>query len=183
MQLKDMKVATKRLKLALEKKEKVFLFGDYDVDGTTAVATLSLGLKNAGWDVITYIPDRYTEGYGLSKKGIDKAIEEGAGLLITLDCGIKALELVNYANEKSLDIIITDHHNPGEILPNALAVINPKRQDCSFPFKELSGCGVGYMLCIATYKSISLDPNKLNSLMDLVAISIGADMVPFNRCQ
>lgn len=178
MQLKDMKVATKRLKLALEKKEKVFLFGDYDVDGTTAVATLSLGLKNAGWDVITYIPDRYIEGYGLSKKGIDKAIEEGASLLITLDCGIKALELVNYANEKSLDIIITDHHNPGETLPNALAVINPKRQDCSFPFKELSGCGVGYMLCIATYKSISLDPNKLNSLMDLVAISIGADMVP-----
>lgn len=178
MQMADMSIATKRLQLARKNKETIFVFGDYDVDGTTAVSTMSIALTNGGWNVVTYIPDRYKEGYGLSKKGIDSAIESGASLLITLDCGIKAIDLVNYAKEKNLDIIITDHHTPGEILPDAIAVINPKRLDCLFPYKELSGCGVGYMLCRAAYQLELLDLNELDSLMDLVAISIGADMVP-----
>ena len=178
MKMADMSIAIKRLQLARKNKETIFIFGDYDVDGTTAVSTMSIALKKGGWKVITYIPDRYKEGYGLSKKGIDSAIDSGASLLITLDCGIKAIDLVNYAKEKNLDVIITDHHRPGEVLPDAIAVINPKRSDCQFPHKELSGCGVGYLLCRAVYQVELLDIDELDSLMDLVAISIGADMVP-----
>ena len=178
MEMADMSIAIKRLQLARKNKETIFIFGDYDVDGTTAVSTMSIALTKGGWKVITYIPDRYKEGYGLSKKGIDSAIDSGASLLITLDCGIKAIDLVNYAKEKNLDVIITDHHRPGEVLPDAIAVINPKRSDCQFPHKELSGCGVGYLLCRAVYQAELLDIDKLDSLMDLVAISIGADMVP-----
>ena len=178
MEMADMSIAAKRLQLARKNKETIFVFGDYDVDGTTAVSTVSMALTKGGWNVVTYIPDRYKEGYGLSKKGIDSALETGASLLITLDCGIKANDLVDYAKGKNLDVIITDHHTPGEFLPDAIAVINPKRNDCPFPFKELSGCGVGYMLCRAAYQIELIELTELDSLMDLVAISIGADMVP-----
>ena len=178
MQMVDMPIASNRLLLAKKNRETIFIFGDYDVDGTTAVSTMSLALKRGGWRILTYIPDRYLEGYGLSKKGIDNAVENGASVLITLDCGIKANELVDYANQRGLDVIVTDHHTPGQILPSAVAVINPKRKDCPFPHKELSGCGVGYMLCRAVYKAGKLDVSELDTLMDLVAVSIGADMVP-----
>ncbi len=174
----DMPVAAKRLAQAREKRETIMLFGDYDVDGTTAVSVGKLALERGGWSLITYIPDRYKEGYGLSEAGITRALESEVGVLITLDCGIKSVELIASAKDRGIDVIVADHHTPGPVLPPAIAVLDPMRADCSFPHKELSGCGVGYMLWRAAYQIAGLDPNDLDDLLDLVAVSIGADMVP-----
>ncbi|MBT5024742.1 MAG: single-stranded-DNA-specific exonuclease RecJ [Flavobacteriales bacterium] len=174
----DMDKASLRLAKARENKEHVMLFGDYDVDGTTAVSVGKIALEQGGWSLSTYIPDRYTEGYGLSQQGIDAALERGATLMITLDCGIKAHDLIGQAQSKGIDVIVTDHHQPGKELPPAFAVVDPMRNDCEYPEKSLSGCGVGYMLWRSTYAKAGLDPHDLDELLDLVAVSIGADMVP-----
>ena len=174
----DLRVAAERLASARAQGERVFLFGDYDVDGTTAVSVGKLALERGGWTVSTYIPDRYAEGYGLSKVGIDRALEEGASVLVALDCGIKSVELIAYAQSQGLDVIVADHHTPGPQLPPALAVLDPKRADCAFPHKELCGCGVGYVLWRASFEQAGLAPSDLDDLLDLVAVSIGADMVP-----
>jgi single-stranded-DNA-specific exonuclease len=178
MAMADMPVAAQRLAAARENHETVVLFGDYDVDGTTAVSVGKLALEKGGWRILTYIPDRYKEGYGLSADGIDWALAQDAKVLVALDCGIKSNALIADAQDRGLDIIVADHHTPGATLPPALAVLDPKREDCLFPHKELSGCGVGYMLWRAAYSTAGLDPLKLDALQDLVAVSIGADMVP-----
>lgn len=177
-QIADMPQAAARLAHARVQKETVMLFGDYDVDGTTAVSVGKLALERGGWSLVTYIPDRYKEGYGLSEAGVQHALDTGVKLLIALDCGIKSNELIASAQQRGLDIIVADHHTPGATLPPAAAVLDPKRKDCPFPHKELSGCGVGYMLWRASYQKAGLDPSDLDDLMDLVAVSIGADMVP-----
>ena len=142
--MKDMNLAVERIERAMASGETMLVYGDYDVDGTTAVALLYSYLIESYPNVATYIPDRYTEGYGVSKKGIDFADDNGVTLIIALDCGIKALEQVAYAKEKGIDFIICDHHRPGPKLPDACAVLDPKREDCSYPYKELCGCGVGF---------------------------------------
>ncbi|MDD4848873.1 MAG: DHH family phosphoesterase, partial [Bacteroidales bacterium] len=144
--MKDMDVAIDRIEVAIKNKEKILIYGDYDVDGTTAVALVYLFLKGLYADADCYIPDRYKEGYGISFQGIDYAAETQCKLIIALDCGIKAVEKVKYAQSKGIDFIICDHHRPGDELPPAVAVLDPKRPDCSYPFKELSGCGVGFKL-------------------------------------
>ena len=143
--MKNMDLAVDRLNKAIENNEKILLFGDYDVDGTTAVALLFGFLKEYSPSIDFYIPDRYDEGYGISFKGIDYAAENGQTLIIALDCGIKALDKVNYANDKGIDFIICDHHEPGDEIPNCI-VLDPKQKDCEYPYKELSGCGVGFKL-------------------------------------
>jgi single-stranded-DNA-specific exonuclease len=142
--MKDMDVAVERLNKAVKDRENVLVYGDYDVDGTTSVAMMYSFLKSRCRNVYYYIPDRYAEGYGVSYKGIDFAAEKGCTLIITLDCGIKAIPKVEYAAQKKIDFIICDHHEPSEKLPDAVAVLNPKRPDCNYPFKELSACGVGF---------------------------------------
>ena len=142
----DMEKSSKRTVEAIFKKEKIGIFGDYDVDGTTSVSMMYLFLKSQNANCDYYIPDRESEGYGISYKGIDDAIDKGISLMICLDCGIKAVEKVVYAKSKGLDLIICDHHRPGEHLPDAIAVLDPKRVDCTYPFKELCGCGVGFKL-------------------------------------
>ena len=174
----DMKTAAHRLKEAKDNQELVWLFGDYDVDGTTAVSVGKLALEQGGWRVATYIPDRYAEGYGLSKQGIDSAVQAGSSLMITLDCGIKSHELIQYAQDHGIDVIVTDHHQPGETLPPAVAVLDPVRSDCAFPETSISGCGVGYLLWWSAYEYAGLDTAPLGACHDLLAISIGADMVP-----
>ena len=144
--MKDMDKAVDRLTNAIDNKEKILIFGDYDVDGTTATALMIRYLKKKGANVDFYIPDRYLEGYGLSVQGIDKAVENGVTLLISVDCGIKGNEKIDYANSKGIDIIVCDHHTVGDELPNAYAVLDPKRPDCQYPFNELSGCGVAFKL-------------------------------------
>ena len=144
--LNDMDKAVARLNKAMRKKEKILIYGDYDVDGTTAVAVVYKFLQQFYSSIDSYIPDRYEEGYGISYKGIDYAAENGFSLLIVLDCGIKAIEKVRYAKEKGIDIIICDHHTPDEILPDAIAVLDPKRVDSTYPYPHLSGCGVGFKL-------------------------------------
>ncbi|MDG1253351.1 MAG: single-stranded-DNA-specific exonuclease RecJ [Schleiferiaceae bacterium] len=178
LQMAGMPQASARLAKARAQAESVMLFGDYDVDGTTAVSVGKLALERGGWSILTHIPDRYKEGYGLSEVGIQRALDSGVKLLIALDCGIKSNALIASAQERGLDIIVADHHTPGDTLPPAIAVLDPKRKDCPFPHKELSGCGVGYMLWRASYQEAGLDPSDLDDLMDLVAVSIGADMVP-----
>ena len=176
--MKDMDLAIERINAAMAKEEKILIYGDYDVDGTTAVALVYTYLHKQYNQLDFYIPDRYSEGYGISTTGIDWAHENGFSLIIALDCGIKSLEKIDYAKSKGIDFIICDHHRPGSELPNAVAVLDPKRSDCTYPFKELSGCGVGYKLIQALSEKNNRDPKELNEYLDLVAISIAADIVP-----
>lgn len=177
--MRDMDRAVDRILLAKKNDEKIMVYGDYDVDGTTAVSLMYLFLKSLGLKVEFYIPDRYKEGYGISKTGIEYAVETGHTLMVALDCGIKAVALIDYANELKLDVIICDHHEPGDKIPNAVAVLDPKRLDCPYPFKELSGCGVGFKIAhaICIRENLNLKEN-LNRYLDLVAISIASDIVP-----
>ncbi|MCO6500841.1 MAG: single-stranded-DNA-specific exonuclease RecJ [Vicingus serpentipes] len=176
--MKDMDKALIRINQAINKKEKVLIYGDYDVDGTTSVALVYSYLSHFYDHLEYYIPDRYTEGYGISYQGIDYAAENKFKLIIALDCGIKAIEKIEYATHKGVDFIICDHHRPGNEIPNAVAVLDPKREDCSYPFKELSGCGVGFKLMQAWTKDNSKDNQLLWSYLDLLAISTCADIVP-----
>ncbi len=176
--MKDMDKAVERLNWALNKNEKILIYGDYDVDGTTAVTLVYTFLRRYSEDNLDYyIPNRYTEGYGVSYKGIDWAHENGFSLIIALDCGIKAVEKVKYAKERGIDFIICDHHLPDEHLPEAVAVLDPKRNDCSYPFDDLSGCGVGFkfMQAFATTKGIPFE--EILPLLDLLAVSIASDLV------
>lgn len=177
--MKDMDKAIARITEAINKNEKILVYGDYDVDGTTAVALVYSFLKEHYEHMDYYIPDRYLEGYGISYKGIDFAQENGFNLIIALDCGIKAIDKVNYANERNIDFIICDHHRPGSEIPNARAVLDPKRLDCAYPFKELSGCGIGFKLVQGITQSWGkTKDNSLDKYLDLVAMSIAADIVP-----
>ncbi len=176
--MKDMEKAVQRLSTAISNNEKILVYGDYDVDGTTAVSLMYLFLKNFSERIEHYIPDRYDEGYGVSYKGIDYAKDNGFSLIICLDCGIKAIDKVAYAKEKGVDFIICDHHRPGDTLPDAVAVLDPKRNDCDYPFKELCGCGVGFKLAQAYYKFHDYPFEDLIPLLDLVVVSIAADIVP-----
>ena len=176
--MKDMDLAVNRLHTAISGNEKVLVYGDYDVDGTTAVSLMYLFLKNKCSHVEYYIPDRYEEGYGVSYKGIDYAKINGFTLIVCLDCGIKAVEKVAYAKDQGIDFIICDHHRPGEKLPSAVAVLDPKRMDCNYPFKELCGCGVGFKLAQAYHQYFNLPFEDLIPLLDLVVVSIAADIVP-----
>ncbi|HLS31760.1 MAG TPA: single-stranded-DNA-specific exonuclease RecJ [Flavobacteriaceae bacterium] len=176
--MKDMDLAVSRIEKAIETGEKILVYGDYDVDGTTSVALMATYLSNLTDRVTTYIPDRYKEGYGISYQGIDFADNNDISLIIALDCGIKAVDKVFYANEKNIDFIICDHHLPGDKIPSAKAILNPKRPDCSYPFKELCGCGVGFKL-IQAITQIKEEPfETLIPYLDLVATAIGADIVP-----
>ena len=176
--MKDMGKAVERLQAALEEGQGVLVYGDYDVDGTTSVALICSFFKQIAFDHFdSYVPDRYKEGYGLSKQGIDYACEKGYSLMICLDCGIKAIDQVAYANEKGLDIIICDHHRPAEDLPKAYAILDPKQKDCDYPCKELSGCGIGYKLITAWSEKFDVKLNH-DGLIDLCAISIACDIVP-----
>ena len=176
--MKDMDVAVARIESAIANNENILVYGDYDVDGTTAVALLSSYLLESYPNVATYIPDRYAEGYGVSRQGIDFAEDNGFSLIIALDCGIKALEKVTYAKEKGIDFIICDHHRPGEKLPDAVAVLDPKREDCNYPYDELCGCGVGFKLIQALAIKSGKEIEDLFPYLDLVATAIGADIVP-----
>ncbi|WP_373522227.1 single-stranded-DNA-specific exonuclease RecJ [Aquiflexum sp.] len=176
--MKDMDKAVERLQAAIQKEEKILVYGDYDVDGTTSVALVFGYLREFYPHVNFYIPDRYKEGYGISEKGVRFAAENNFKLIISLDCGIKALEKVALANELGVDFIICDHHTPGENLPSAIAVLDPKRNDCLYPYKELSGCGVGFKLIHAFSIFQGKDPAKVMVYLDLLAISIAADIVP-----
>lgn len=175
--MKDMQNAVERINKAIENQEKILIYGDYDVDGTTAVSIMFSILSIHIPSIDYYIPDRYQEGYGVSEKGIRYAKENDFNLIITLDCGIKANEMVDLANSLEMDVIICDHHTPGEELPNAI-VLNPKREDCNYPYKELSGCGVGFKLLQALTQTNNWSEEELFSHLDLLAISIGADIVP-----
>lgn len=176
--MKDMDKAVDRLDRAIEDREKVLIYGDYDVDGTTAVALLYKYLKNKCHTTEFYIPDRYTEGYGVSIKGIDYAFENNIPLIIVTDCGVKAVEKIRYAREKGIDIIICDHHTPGDTLPDAIAVLDPQRSDCPYPYKWLSGCGVGFKLAQAHTIKHKLPVGELYELLDLLCVSIASDIVP-----
>ena len=176
--IKDMDKAVSRIEEALSNKEYILIYGDYDVDGTTSVALMASYLKTKSDSIATYIPDRYDEGYGVSYKGIDFAHDNKFSLIIALDCGIKAIDKVNYANEKEIDVIICDHHRPGDQLPEALAILNPKQYDCNYPFKELCGCGVGFKLIQALHENEGGSVEDLIPYLDLVATAIGADIVP-----
>lgn len=183
--MKDMDKAVERLHQAITQGEKILIYGDYDVDGTTAVAVMYRFLQNLvsnpsplTFNLDYYIPDRYTEGYGVSQQGIDYAAAQGCNLIITLDCGIKAVEKVAYAATKGIDVIVCDHHTPGEELPNAVAVLNMKRSDCSYPYKDLSGCGVGFKLAQAYTSRYGLPFDNLIPLLQLLAMSIASDIVP-----
>ncbi|HOZ98007.1 MAG TPA: single-stranded-DNA-specific exonuclease RecJ [Niabella sp.] len=176
--MKDMKKAVTRILEAFKNNERILVFGDYDVDGTTSVACMYGFLKSQHEHVSFYIPHRYKEGYGVSKAGIDFAKEHQHALIISLDCGIKSVDLVNYANSLNIDFIICDHHLPDEIIPDAVAVLNPKQKDCSYPFKELCGCGVGFKLISALCESLNLSAETAYEYLDLVATAIAADIVP-----
>lgn len=176
--MKDMDRAVERINQAIDKGERILIYGDYDVDGTTSVALMYSFLSPHYSHISTYIPDRYKEGYGVSTAGIDYAEDNGISLIIALDCGIKAIDKVAYAREKGIDFIICDHHRPGSEIPKAAAVLDPKREDCDYPFKELSGCGVGFKLTQALCRNWQLSEDTCNPLLDLLAISIGADIVP-----
>lgn len=176
--MKDMEKAVKRLSEAIDNQEKILIYGDYDVDGTTAVALVYSFLRRFCEKTSDYyIPDRYNEGYGVSYKGIDWAADHGFTLIITLDCGIKAVEKVKYAKERGIDIIICDHHLPDEKLPNAVAVLDPKRSDCDYPFDDLSGCGVGFKFMQALAASRGIPFTELVPLLDLLVVSIASDLV------
>jgi single-stranded-DNA-specific exonuclease len=176
--MKDMDKAVSRIEKAIENGENILVFGDYDVDGTTAVSLVSSYLKSFYPNVATYIPDRYDEGYGISYKGIDYADDNGISLIIALDCGIKSIDHVAYANTKNIDFIICDHHRPGDELPSAVAVLDPKRSDCFYPYDELCGCGVGFKLIQALAENRNQTIDDLIQYLDLVATAIAADIVP-----
>lgn len=176
--MRDMTAAVDRLCRAIDNGERIMVYGDYDVDGTTAVALMYSFLRTQTDNLIYYIPDRYTEGYGISTKGIDTAKEKGCSLVIALDCGIKAVEKIDYANNLGVNFIICDHHTPGETIPKAVAVLNMKRADCLYPFKELSGCGVGFKLVQAYALRRNIDPQEVYKLLPLLAMSIASDVVP-----
>ena len=176
--MRDMDKAVARIHAALEEDQAIMVYGDYDVDGTTSVALMSSFLNEKTKKITPYIPDRYTEGYGISFKGIDVAVEKGIQLIIALDCGIKAVDKVAYAKEKGIDFIICDHHLPGEELPQATALLDPKRSDCDYPFDELCGCGIGFKLIQALSESWDESEEKLFPYLDLVATAIAADIVP-----
>ena len=176
--MRDMGLAVDRLCQAIDNHERIMVYGDYDVDGTTAVALMYSFLKTQTDNLIYYIPDRYTEGYGISTKGIDTAKEKGCTLVIALDCGIKSVEKMQYAKSLGVDFIICDHHTPGDIIPEAVAVLNMKRADCLYPFKELSGCGVGFKLVQAYAQRRLLPMQQVYRLLPLLAMSIASDVVP-----
>jgi single-stranded-DNA-specific exonuclease len=176
--MKDMDKAVLRIEQAIENQENILVFGDYDVDGTTAVSLVSSYLKSHYPNIATYIPDRYLEGYGISFKAIDFADDNGFSLIIALDCGIKSIDHIAYAKEKNIDFIICDHHRPGEFLPDAVAILDPKREDCSYPYDELCGCGVGFKLIQALGTNRNETIEDLIPYLDLVATAIAADIVP-----
>jgi single-stranded-DNA-specific exonuclease len=176
--MKDMEKAVSRIEKAIADGENILVFGDYDVDGTTAVSLVSSYLKSFYPNVATYIPDRYDEGYGISYKGIDFAEDNEFTLIIALDCGIKSVDHIAYANDRNIDFIICDHHRPGDMLPEAVAVLDPKREDCSYPYDELCGCGVGFKLIQALAQNRNQTIDDLIIYLDLVATAIAADIVP-----
>lgn len=176
--MKDMDKAVNRIEKAIENQERILVFGDYDVDGTTAVSLVSSYLKSFYPNVDTYIPDRYDEGYGISYKGIDYAEDNEISLIIALDCGIKSIDHIAYANAKNIDFVICDHHRPGNSLPEAVAILDPKRQDCDYPYDELCGCGIGFKLIQALGQNRNQTIEDLIPYLDLVATAIGADIVP-----
>jgi single-stranded-DNA-specific exonuclease len=176
--MKDMKKAVERIQTAFDKEEKILVYGDYDVDGTTSVATLFQFLKELSPNIDYYIPHRYKEGYGISKIGIDFAKEHGFDLIISVDCGIKSTELISYAKELGMDFVICDHHLPDPIIPPAVAILNPKQLDCSYPFKELCGCGVVFKLITALAETYQLPSESYLQFLDLVMTAIAADIVP-----
>jgi single-stranded-DNA-specific exonuclease len=176
----NMNKAVSRLNTAIENNEDILIYGDYDVDGTTSVALVYSFLKEFYPNLDYYIPDRYAEGYGISFKGIDYAYKTNKTLVIALDCGIKAIDKIKYANEKNIDFIICDHHLPGDELPDAYAVLDPKQESCQYPFKELSGCGVGFKFMQAYCQSNNIEFTRLTPYLDLLAISIAADIVKIN---
>lgn len=174
--MKNMGEAVKRLVTAISNNQKILIYGDYDVDGTTAVALMFTVLKRHHANIDYYIPDRYKEGYGLSEIGVEFAKENGFDLLITLDCGVKAVSQIQLAVDLGIDVIVCDHHEPGTVLPNAI-VLDPKQKGCKYPFKELSGCGVGFKLMQALFNDQNWDRNELFQHLDLLALSIAADIV------
>ncbi|WP_264519847.1 single-stranded-DNA-specific exonuclease RecJ [Flavobacterium sp. N1994] len=176
--MKDMDKAVTRIETAIANGENILVFGDYDVDGTTAVSLVSSYLRSFYPNVATYIPDRYDEGYGISYKGIDFAEDNEFTLIIALDCGIKSIEHIAYANDRNIDFIICDHHRPGDMLPEAVAVLDPKREDCHYPYDELCGCGVGFKLVQALAQNLDQTIDDLLIYLDLVATAIAADIVP-----
>jgi single-stranded-DNA-specific exonuclease len=176
--MQDMAIAVSRINQAITTGEKILVYGDYDVDGTTSVALTFSFFKKLHSEIDFYIPDRYREGYGISTQGIDYAFENGFSLIIALDCGIKSVDKIDYANEKGIDFIICDHHLPGDQLPAAIAVLDPKRSDCNYPYKELSGCGIGFKLIQAYALNYDLPFEQVSSYLDLVAVSIASDIVP-----
>jgi single-stranded-DNA-specific exonuclease len=178
--MKDMDKAVNRIEEAIANQETILVFGDYDVDGTTAVSLMASYLRSFYPNVATYIPDRYDEGYGISTKGIDFAEDNSISLIIALDCGIKSVDKIAYANSKKIDFIICDHHRPGDELPKAVAVLDPKRSDCNYPYDELCGCGVGFKLIQALAENRNQTIEDLVEYLDLVATAIAADIVPIN---
>ena len=174
--MKGMDLAVKRLTVAIDNKQTILLFGDYDVDGTTSVSLLYSYLKKRGENLIYYIPDRYEEGYGVSQKGMELAIQQKVDLIITLDCGIKNKAELDFAAENGIDIIVCDHHEPGDELPKAI-ILNPKQKGCTYPFKDLCGCGVGFKFIQALQKSKNWSEEEVMNLLDFVAVAIGADLV------
>ena len=176
--LKDMDLAVSRIEKAIASNENILIYGDYDVDGTTSVSLVASYLKTITTSISTYIPDRYDEGYGISYQGIDFAADNNFSLIIALDCGIKAIDKVAYATKKKVDFIICDHHKPGPKIPEAVAILNPKRVDCSYPYDELCGCGVGFKLVQALASKRGQTIEDLTQYLDLVAIAIAADIVP-----
>ncbi|MGO1244010.1 MAG: single-stranded-DNA-specific exonuclease RecJ [Sphingobacterium sp.] len=176
--MKDMDLAIARIEKAIGNKEKILIYGDYDVDGTTSVAVVYSFFRDFHSGLEFYIPDRYLEGYGISTKGIDYAAQHGFSLIIALDCGIKAVEKIKYAKSKNIDFIIGDHHLPGEQIPDAVAVLDPKRADCPYPYKELSGCGIGFKIIQAFIQKNEMDIQLAFQYLDLVAVSIASDIVP-----
>lgn len=178
--MKDMDKAVERILLAIRQSEKILVFGDYDVDGTTSVACMFTFLRGVHKNLDFYIPHRYREGYGVSKAGIDFAAANGFTLIISLDCGIKSADLIAYAKELGIDFIVCDHHLPDDILPPAVAILNPKQKDCPYPYKELCGCGVGFKLISALVEKMDLPADKTTDYLDLLATAIAADIVPLS---
>ena len=176
--MKDMAIAVARIQSAIKDNEQILVFGDYDVDGTSSVALMASYLETKSSLISTYIPDRYDEGYGVSYKGIDYASDNNFSLIIALDCGVKAIDKVAYAKSKGIDFVICDHHRPGKELPSAVAILDPKRSDCEYPFKELCGCGIGFKLIQALASKDGQSAESLVEYLDLVATAIGADIVP-----
>ncbi len=178
--MKDMDKAVYRIEKAIRNHEKILIYGDYDVDGTTAVALVYTFLKSIYREVGFYIPDRYSEGYGVSKTGVDYAAENNYTLIVALDCGIKAVDNIKYALDLGIDFIVCDHHRPGDVLPPAFAILDPKRSDCNYPYDELSGCGLGFKLIQAFSKKNRMPFKRLEKYLDLVVVSIAADIVPIS---